>query len=462
MISQLSRQRLYFELKAGLYGEVVLPGDQLYEESVKLWNAAVSTRPAMIVLCKNYRDVIAAVDIAAQHHWNVTVKGGGHDWSGLSLSEDGLVIDLSHMRGVVIDADKKEAVIEGGATAGDLLAAADRFDLVAVTGAGSTIGMAALTMGGGYGPLTPRYGLALDNLISAVLVLENGRLVTVSESENPDLFWAIRGGGGNFGVVVSMRIRLYDALPLLSAQFFYPWSDAGLVLSYCNGYARSAPDDLSIITGIVSAPDGKPAVIVALSWCGDLQHGERCFADFRKKGSPLTEKIQQLRYKDLLAEFDTFVTEGNHNDMKTRWLAELTDESLDVLLKAGAERSSDLSTVTLQYFYGKPARIPLHSTAFGLRKPHILVLITSTWKAEDHSRAAIHKSWSRDLCNDLAGHALPGGYPNVLTTKEPEQVLLAYGDNLKRLQRVKLFFDPDKVFSSFPIDLSATADVHSH
>jgi hypothetical protein len=451
MISQLSRQRFYSELKATLQGAVVLPGEQQYEESVKLWNAAVKTRPAIIALCETARDVVSAVTIAGEHQWNLTVKGGGHDWSGLALSEDGLVIDLSRMRGVVIDAEKKEATIEGGVTAGDLLAAADPLDLVAVTGAGSTIGMAGLTLGGGYGPLTPKYGLALDNLISAVLVLGDGQLLTASETEHPDLFWAIRGGGGNFGVVVSMRIRLYDALPVLSGQFLYPWSDAGSVLMYCNEYTRCAPDHLSLITGLVPGPEGEPALIVALTWCGDLTAGELCFAEFRNASMPLTVKIQAMRYKDLLSEFDTFVTQGYYNDMKTRWLAELTDESLAVITKAGADRTSDLSTVTLQYFYGKPAGVPLDSTAFGLRKPHILVLIISTWKPDDQIAADVHKKWSRDLCDALAPHALPGGYPNVLTNNDTEQVLFAYGKNLTRLQRSKLFFDPAKVFASFPI-----------
>jgi FAD/FMN-containing dehydrogenase len=451
MISQLSRRRLYYELKAALQGEVVLPGQPLYEQSVTLWNAAVKTRPAIIALCKNVRDVTSAVSIAEQHHWNITVKGGGHGWSGLALSEDGLVIDLSGMRGVTIYADQKEAEIEGGATAGDLLAAADKYDLVAVTGAGSTIGMAALTMGGGYGPLTPKYGLALDNLISAVLVLANGRVVTVSDTENRDLFWAIRGGGGNFGVVVSMKIRLYDAEQVLSGQFYYPWSEAANIMMYCNEYVRSAPDNLSLITGVVSGTGGDPVVIVALSWFGDIKVAERCFGDFKNACRPMDAKIRSMRYKELLAEFDAFVTLGNCNDMKTRWLIALTEESLAIFLKAGMERTSPLSTITLQYFYGKPTRLPLSSTAFGLREPHILVLITSTWTVDDDDSRDVHQTWGRNLCDALAPHSFAGGYPNVLTRKDTEQVLYAYGTNLPKLQRVKSFFDPEHIFKSFPI-----------
>jgi hypothetical protein len=461
MINQLPPESLFTELSTALQGQVVLPGQHLYEESVKLWNAAVKTRPAIIAFCKNAMDVVSAVSIAAAHHCRLTVKGGGHDWSGLALVENGLVLDLSLMRGVSIDADKKEALIEGGATAGDLLAAADLFNLVAVTGAGSTIGMAALTMGGGYGPLTPKYGLALDNLISAVLVLGNGLMVTVSESENQDLFWAIRGGGGNFGVVVSMRIRLHDAQPILSGQFLYRWPDAGKIMMYCNEVAESAPDHLSLITGVISGDDRAPVVIVALSWCGDIKVGERCFENFKKVCRPMEEKIQLMKYKNLLAEFDTFVTVGDYNNMKTRWLTALTEESLAIILKAGEDRTSDLSTITLQYFYGKPARFPLHSTAFGLRKPHILMLITSTWRTEDDVYSDAHKRWSKDLCNDLAAHSLAGGYPNVLTEDEPEQVLFAYGENLSRLQRIKNSFDPGKVFTSFPIYLPEPISIYS-
>jgi hypothetical protein len=450
MSIQLSFHRVFSELKEALLGEVVSAGHPLYEKSVKLWNAAVHTRPALIALCTTDSDVASAVRIAGKYQWNLTVRAGGHDWSGLALSENGLVIDLSNMRKVMIDADKKAAILQGGATAGDLLAAADPYNLVAVTGAGSTIGMAGLIMGGGYGPLTPKYGLALDNLISATLVMADGNMLTASETENADLFWAIRGGGGNFGVVVSMRVRLHDAASVLSAQFLYPLQAAPGILMFCNEYARTAPDDLSMITGIIPGPDGETVVIVALTWCGEITAGEYLIAAFTYFQKPLSEKVQQLRYKDLLAEFDTFVTQGNCNDMKTRWLKELKGQSLDIILKAGAKITSGLSTITMQYCYGRAAKLPLDSTAFGLREPHILVLITSTWTPDDDVHAETHRRWSRDLCADLADDALPGGYPNVLTKADIAQVQFAYGDNLQRLRTVKSHYDPHQVFNSYP------------
>ena len=448
---------LFSELKTALKGRVLLPEDDFYAGSVKLWNAAIHTHPAIIVRCEDSSDVTTAVRIARKYNWNLTVKGGGHDWSGLALSEDGIVIDMSGMRGVKIDTEKKEATIEGGVTAGDLLTAADPFGLVAVTGAGSTIGMAGLTMGGGYGPLTPKYGLALDNLISAVIVLADGQMLTASETEHRDLFWALKGGGGNFGVVVSMRVRLYDAHTVLSALLLFPMSHAGPVLQYYNECARSAPDELSLITGIVPAAGAGHAVTVALTWCGDIETGERFFADLQPAGKPFSAQVQRMKYKDLLSVFDTFVIQDHYNDMKTRWLPDLTAKALSIILKAAAEMTSPLSTVSLQYFYGAPARVPLHSTAFGLRQPHILVLITSTWRPEDDKSSAIHQKWSKDLCDDLAAQALPGGYANVLTPKEPDQVLFAHGENLAELQRVKDSFDPERIFTSYPIGLLAPA-----
>jgi FAD/FMN-containing dehydrogenase len=444
---------MYFELKSALQGKVLLPGDDLYAAAITLWNAAVKTRPALIARCENINDVVAAVKIAGKYSWRLTVKGGGHDWSGLALSENGLVIDLSEMRDIQINRERKEATMEGGATAGDLLAAADPFDLYAVTGAGSTIGMAGLTMGGGYGPLTPKYGLALDNLLSAVLVMADGKILTVSETENEALYWAIKGGGGNFGVLVSMRIRLHDAQPILSCLFRFPGSEAESVFKFYNDCAWAAPDELSMITGLIPGMNGEAVVTVALTWCGNIEQGRHLLEDLQRIGPAVGPQIQQLKYKDLLTVFDTFVTYNSYNDMKTRWLPGLTPESIAVILKAGAEMTSALSTISLQYFYGLPARIPLSSTAFGLRKPHILVLITSSWKPEDDANASVHCDWGRKLCDDLAPYALPGGYLNVLTVKESHQILLSHGENWPKLRKVKDFYDPEGVFSSFPIDL---------
>src|SRR5215470_10248553 len=237
------------ELRNVMQRNVVLRGDDNYVQTRQIWNGSVEHQPLLFAVCETSEDVQAAVRSAREHEFPVSVRGGGHDWAGRALRHNGLVIDLSHMRSVDVDAKASVATIEGGATAVDVISAATPHGLVAATGNCGTVGMVGLTTGGGYGPLTPRYGLALDNLLSAEVVLADGRLVNCDDQNNPDLFWALRGGGGNFGVVTSMRVRLHPIRQVLGGMMLFPWSQAEFVLG---GYAEAiadAPDELSILTG---------------------------------------------------------------------------------------------------------------------------------------------------------------------------------------------------------------------
>jgi FAD/FMN-containing dehydrogenase len=251
------------DLRASMQGSVLLPGDAAYADARTLWNGAVSHQPALIALCKTAEDVQRAIRAARAYRLPLSVHCGEHDWAGRALCHEGLVIDLSEMRYVEVDPRAREATVAGGAQAGDLIAAATPHGLVAVTGAAGTIGMAAMTLGGGYGPLTPQYGLALDNLLGADVVLADGRIVTANAASNTDLWWALRGGGGNFGVVVSMRIRLHPVKGLLTGLILFPWSEAASVLQGYADLAASAPDELSVIIGVLAGPDGDPVLILA-------------------------------------------------------------------------------------------------------------------------------------------------------------------------------------------------------
>jgi FAD/FMN-containing dehydrogenase len=288
------------DLQSAMQGEVLLPWDDNYAQARAIWNGAVDYQPMLIARCETKRDVQMAVRAAAARGLRLSVRGGGHDWAGRSVCHDGLTIDLSRMRQVKVEAATKVAIVGGGASGGDVIEAAAPHGLAAVTGNCSTVGMAGPTLGGGYGLLSGRYGLALDNLSGAEVVLANGQFVSADATHNAELFWALRGGGGNFGVVTSMRIRLYPLRSLLAGMILFPWSEAELVL---RGYAKlmaSAPDNLSALVGAISGPDEKPVLFLAPAWCGDLKEGEPVVAALQNLGNPITAQIGPTAFSDLL------------------------------------------------------------------------------------------------------------------------------------------------------------------
>jgi FAD/FMN-containing dehydrogenase len=352
------------------------------------------------------------------------------------------------MRQVDVDAVASIATIHGGATAVDVISAAEPHGLVAATGNCGTVGMAGLTLGGGYGPLTSRYGLASDNLLGAEVVLADGRLVHCDGRENPDLFWALRGGGGNFGVVTAMRVRLHPIRQVLAGMMLFSWSEAESVL---RGYAEvisDAPDKLSMIAGMLSAPDGSPVVLLAPMWSGEASQGEKLIARLRQLGTPVMDQVGPTPYRCWLNMFGTVAPVGRHYAAQTRSLARFTPEVILTLVAGGQQRSSPLAAIIVHDFGGAATRISLAETAFGLRKEHFMVEIIAAWESSGEDDGHIHREWARTASAYLAPHALPGGYPNMLGPEEHERAAQAYGANLGRLQRVKRLFDPENVFTS--------------
>jgi FAD/FMN-containing dehydrogenase len=291
-------------LRSIMQGRVVLPADDDYGVARTVWSGSVDHRPAVIACCETPRDVQLAVTAARTYGLGVSVRGGGHDWAGRAIRHNGLVIDLTAMRQVTIGPESRTAVVCGGALASDVIAAAEPHGLVAVTGACSTVGMTGLTLGGGYGPLSGRCGLAVDNLLGAEVVLADGRKVIADTSENPDLFWALRGGGGNFGVVTSMRVQLHPLRSVLSGLILFPWSDAELVLRAYAEFVASAPECLTVMAGALTAPDGKPVLFLAPTWCGDIEAGRGPIAALQNLGSPMMSAIGEMKYSEFLKIFD--------------------------------------------------------------------------------------------------------------------------------------------------------------
>jgi FAD/FMN-containing dehydrogenase len=442
------------DLRSKMHGQVVTPSDEGYEGRRKIWNGAINVYPSMIAACETAGDVQAAVNIARKYGLPVSVLVGGYGWAGQSLRDGGMVIDLSAMNQVVVDEQSQTAVLQGGATAGDVVSAAARFGLAAVAGTMAKIGMVGFTLAGGYGPLTPHFGLGLDNLISAELVVPDGRCLSVSATENADLFWALQGGGGNFGVVISMRIRLHQVHQVLAGKIAFPWSNARSVLTGFATMMASAPDELAATVALVSTPNGDPAVVLAPCWSGDIDQGKTIVDELTHFGSPTTVNVGSMTCDALFSLFEGSAPKGRHYAQQTRWLGELTADTITTLIENGDSRESPLSAIAVQSFHGVPSRLPLHDTSFGLRRKHFLASIIAAWNESDDQRAAAHRTWAHHASEKLSSSALPGGYPNLLEPDERLQIDLAYGENTSRLLNVKRRFDPENVFNATPLPQS--------
>jgi FAD/FMN-containing dehydrogenase len=444
----LVARRVAETLGAEIRGRVALAGDDTYAQMRTIWNGAVAHEPALFACCATADDVQAAVRAARTNGLELSVRGGGHDWAGRALRHDGLVIDLRLMRHVEIDPEERIAIVGGGATAEDLIAAAAPHGLVAVTGTVGAVGVAGLALGGGYGPLIGRYGLAQDNLLAAEVVLANGRKVTTSAAENEDLFWALRGGGGNFGVVTSMKIRLHPLDKITSGVVLYPRSEAETVLRRYAEFSKSADDELSVVSGIFPGPNGDPVVLFAPAWCGELNKGAQVLDALQRLGNPIHAQIGPMTYQAMLSMFDAHVINGRHYAAQTRWLEELTPAAIDALIDSGDNRTSPLSVISMHHFHGQATKVGTDETAFGLRREHYLVEIVAAWEPGGQDDGALHREWAHSLATALTPTALPGGYSNMLGPDEGERLASGYGDNGTRLRAVKEKYDPAGVFTA--------------
>jgi FAD binding domain-containing protein/berberine-like enzyme len=439
------------DLKSKMQGRVAARGDEGYENARKVWNGAVDHYPIAIAFCESAEDVQAAVRTARGHNMPVSVRSRGHDAAGRSIRPDALVIDLSLMDHVQVD--DRIATVAGGATAAKVIAAATASNLMAVTGWNGVPGMTGLTTVGGYGPLIANHGLALDSLTGAELVLADGQRLIVDQNRNPDLLWALRGGGGNFGVVTSMKVCLHPARQILGGMILFPWEEAETVLARYAKAIGSASINLSVVIGIISLPDGNPALFLAPAWSGEISDGEIAMEVLKRCGKPMHVQMASMSYQDLTQSFDARVANDRHYALETRWIPSLNPETIYALIEGGAGRTSPFSTIILQHFRGLPTQIPPGSTAFGLRREHVMVEIIACWDPSAGDSGSVHKRWARDLSQTLAPISLPGGYPNLLGPHAQDQIAQAYGNNITRLQAVKRRFDPDGFFSATPLSL---------
>jgi FAD binding domain len=421
-----------------------------YEEARGVWNGAVDHRPALIVRPWTSGDVQAAVRAAREHQLPLSVLGGGHDWADRAVPPGGLVIDLSQLRRVTVDARTRIATVAGGATAADVAGAAAARGLTAVVGMTGRVGMAGLTLAGGYGPLTGRFGLALDNLLGADVVLEDGRRVQVDATTEPELFWALRGGGGNFGVVTSMRIQLHPLEQVQAGVILFPWGEAVDVWSRLDCMLAGAPRELTVQSGILAGEGGDPLLYVFPAWSGDPVLGEKLIAALRRLGSPLACRVIPSTPVGMLGRASFHSARGRHYAVRTRNVASLTPDVILALVRAGAGMTSPFSGITVRHFHGHGTRIPAADTAFGIRREHFVVEVVAGWSPDDHD-AVLHRTWADSLATALVPSALPCAFPGLRGPADGDQIAHAHGDNTARLLAAMRHYAPDGIFSARPV-----------
>lgn len=413
-----------------------------------VWNAAVQHRPALLVRPRSARDVQAAIRVARDRGMGLSVLGGGHDWAGRAVCDGGLVIDMCGMRSVTVDPRAWAATVGGGVIAADLIDAVTPHGLVAATGNCGGVGMAGLTLGGGYGPLNGRFGLAVDNLLGVEVVLADGRIVAADATHEPELFWALRGGGGNFGVVTSMRVRLHPLERLIGGVITFPWSQAATLWRGLGEVLSTAPDELTVLSGMLCGPDGNPAVFLFPAFGGDHRCGEAAVDTLAKLGTPLTAQVAPMTYREWLALFDAWGVRGRCWAIRTRTVAGYTPGVIDALLEAGRSLMLPPSGISIHHCHGASTRVAPDETAFANRRPHFVVEIVAGWETGD---GATRRAWADAVSAALAPHALPGGYQNLLGPDDHDQIANAYGENVFRLVAAKKHYDPDGVFTAIPL-----------
>jgi FAD/FMN-containing dehydrogenase len=440
-----------------LPGRVSYPGDDGYVAATAIWARPVGSMPRAVVHCHTPQDVQAAIRAARECELPLSVRGGGHDWAGRALCGS-IVIDLRAMNGVTVSPDRRSAQVSGGARACDVVAVTDPLGLAAVTGSCGAVGITGFATGGGYGALIGRCGLGLDNLLGAEIVLADGRIVTASDDSEPELFWASRGGGGNFGVITSIRYRVHELPSVRAGLLLFPFAEAAAVLRACAEIAALAPDELIVQLGIAVGPDGQPVVMVVPTWCGPPDQGKAQVAPFFKLGTLLGGGVDAMPYGNRHDLFAPFIVDGQRVFMETCWLPALERRSIDAFVQAMATAVSPGCAVFTHAFRGAASRVPADATAFGLRRDHVLIEILASFPAgSDSTEEQRHWQWTQSALRGFSGAALPGGYPNLLPATDPLRAAQSYGENAGRLIKAKRHYDPDRVFSAIPLPPSPHA-----
>ena len=432
-------------LRHTLRGESVLPGDPAYDEARKVWNGAVDKRPAAIVYCTSADDVIRAVNFARTTNHPVAVRSGGHNVAGLSVCDDGIVIDLSRMKAIEVDPVRRVARAEAGLSLGEFDTATQAHGLATTMGVNSDTGIAGLTLGGGFGKLGRKYGLTCDNLIAADIVTADGRLLHVSASEHPDLFWGLRGGGGNFGIVTAFEYQLHRVGPaLLVGSVLHRYEHARGAIKFYHEFARRAADDLSVDAALVTLPTGERAFGISGCYIGSPEAGEDTLAPLLKFGSPIDSSLAALPYLQIQSAGDSIFPRGRRYYWKAQFLREISDGAIDALLESYAKAPSPSARLVFQQVGGAIARIPSSESPYANRDALYDCFPLAIWDSPADDQANIR--WARGLWSAVSPYSTGGVYANNLGDEGEERVRAAYGENHARLVALKNKYDPANFF----------------
>jgi FAD/FMN-containing dehydrogenase len=440
--------------RARLHGELLEQGDPGYDDARRVFNAMIDRRPHLIARPQDAEDVRRTVLFAREHALPLSVKGGGHNVAGSAACEGGVMMDLSLLKRIQVDPERRIAVAQPGLILGEVDAATQAFGLATPLGTASITGIAGLTLGGGIGWLNGKHGLACDNVIAAEIVTADGELLRTSPTENPDLYWAIRGGGGNFGVVTSFAYALHPVDRVLTGSLVYSPDQSRDALRFYHEFCQTCPDELSTIGNLATDDDGRTVMAITYSWCGPLDAAEQALRPLRSFGMPIEDVVEAMDYCVLQQVIDERFPAGRQQYWKSNFLTDLSDEAVDVLLGFAAERPSPArvhgetgpsrSGIALQHMHGAAARVDPAATAFPHRLAHHDFLLVSQWT--DPEDAGRHIAWTREFFEAMRPFTERAVYVNGLGVEGEDRVREAYGANYERLAAVKAHYDPTNLF----------------
>lgn len=434
-------------------GQIIQPKDSNYDEVRKIWNAMVDCKPALIAQVSGADDVSSAIKFAQANKLDITIRGAGHNIAGNSICNDGIMIDFANMKKIRVDSDKKIAFVEPGATLKDFDAEVQKYGLATPVGINSTTGIAGLTLGGGFGWLTRKYGMTVDNLLSADIVTVDGKKLRTSEKENTDLFWAIRGGGGNFGVVTQFEFRLYPVGPeILAGLLVFPFKQAKSILQQYRDFIQITPPEFNVWVVMRKAPPlpflpenvhGKEVVVLAICVVAEFDKNERLIESLRSFGDPVGEHIGNMPYVNWQQAFDPLLTPGARNYWKTHNFIELQDGAIDSMIEYAGKLPSPQCEIFIAYLEGKSNTVPADAMAYPGRDLKYVLNVHGRWDDANQDKECIN--WAREFFSASSKYASGGAYVNFMTDEEKDRVAKAYGPNYNKLVDIKKKYDPNNL-----------------
>jgi FAD/FMN-containing dehydrogenase len=441
------------KLRERVRGEVIEPADDAYEEARQVRNGMIQKRPRAIVRPGTVDDIVAAVNYARDTELDLAIRGGGHSVPGYGTCDDGIVIDMSTMRNVDVDPRTRTARVQGGAVWGDLNDAAQEHGLATTGGIISTTGVTGLTLGGGIGYLARAHGLSLDNLLAADVVIADGSIVHASAEENDDLFWALRGGGGNFGVVTSLEFQLHPVGNIVAGPILYEVDDAAALMRFYRDYIKDAPEEMGTFFGYQIAPPlpfipedrhGDTFALMVVCWAGEVSEADKQLAPFREAAKPVAEGVGEMPYAAINAAFDALYPVGLQHYWKAHFATELTDDAIEAHAAIGPKVPELTSTMHIYSINGACHRVGPTDTAFAHREATFATVIAGMWPNADDNEKNIE--WVRDYYAATSKHSLPSGYINFMAEDDHGRLEDNYGQNFDRLVAIKGKYDPGNVF----------------